>query len=92
MHWSFVTLQGDCLASMRQFACLVVNQIRLDNFAALYNCTPVDQASDSILLIGNGTLLSVVGPPDDLLLLQIFSYVAWQSRDLHLTLRVFILF
>ena len=77
-HWSFVTLHGDFLGSMRQFACLVVNQIRLDNFAALFNCTPVDQASDSMMartlsysyqLIGIGTLSSAVGPPDDLLLL-----------------------
>ena len=65
---------------MREFACLVVNQITLDNFAALFNVRPVDRASDSMmartyshsyLLIGIGTLLSFVGPPDDLLLLQI---------------------
>ena len=93
-HWSFVTLHGDGLALMRQFACLLVNPITLDNFAAIYNCTPVDQASDSMMagtkhysyeLIGTGTLSSVVGPPADLLLLHISSYVVWQTRDLHLS-------
>ena len=48
-HWSFVTLHGDCLAFIREFACLVVNQITLDNFAALFNVTPVDRASDSMM-------------------------------------------
>ena len=33
---------------MRQSACLVINQIMVDNFAALFNCTPVDRASDSM--------------------------------------------
>ena len=93
-HWSFMTLHGDCLALMRQFACLLVNPNTLDYFAAIFNCTPVDRASDSMMagtkhypyqLIGTGTLSSVVGPPDDLLLLYIFSYVVWQTRDLHLS-------
>ena len=35
---------------MRQSACLVINPIMVDDtFAALFNCTPVDQASDSIM-------------------------------------------
>ena len=34
---------------MRQFACLVINPITVDNFAAHFNCTPVDLASDSIV-------------------------------------------
>ena len=92
-HWSFVTLQGDCLALVRQFSCLLVNPITLDNFAAIFNCTPVDRASDSMMartkhysyqLIGTGTFSSVVGPPDDLLLLHFSSYGVWQTRDLHL--------
>ena len=33
----------------RQSACLVINPIRVDNFAALFNCTPVDRASDSMM-------------------------------------------
>ena len=32
---------------MRQYACLVINPITVDDFAALFNCTPVDRASDS---------------------------------------------
>ena len=34
---------------MRQSACLVIKQITADNFAALFNCTPVDRASDSMM-------------------------------------------
>ena len=33
---------------MRQSSCLVINPITVDNFAALFNCTPVDRASDSM--------------------------------------------
>lgn len=33
---------------MRHTACLVVNPITVDNFAALFNCTPVGRASDSM--------------------------------------------
>ena len=39
---------GYDLKVIRQFACLVINQIKVDNFAALY-CTPVDRASDSMM-------------------------------------------
>ena len=35
---------------MRQSACLVINPITFDNFAALFNCTTVDRASDAMLL------------------------------------------
>ena len=34
---------------MRQSACLVINPITVDDYATLFNCTPVDQASDSIM-------------------------------------------
>ena len=34
---------------MQQSACLVVNPITVDKFAALFNCTPVDRASDSMM-------------------------------------------
>ena len=34
---------------MRQSACLVINPITVDNFAALFNCTPVDRTSDSMM-------------------------------------------
>ena len=39
---------GYDLNFMRQSACLVINPIIVDNFAALFNCTPVDRASDSM--------------------------------------------
>ena len=34
---------------MRQTACLVSNLITVNNFADLFNCTPVDRASDLIM-------------------------------------------
>ena len=40
---------GYALNVMRQSACLVINPIMVDNFAALFNCTPVDRASDSMM-------------------------------------------
>ena len=40
---------GYDLNAMRQSACLVINPITVDNFAALFNCTPVDLASDSMM-------------------------------------------
>ena len=37
---------GYNLNVMRQSACLVINPIMVDGYAALSNCTPVDRASD----------------------------------------------
>ena len=34
---------------MRQSACFVINPITVFGYAALFNCTPVDRASDSIM-------------------------------------------
>ena len=34
----------------RQSACLVINPITVDNFIALFDCTPVDRASDSMMV------------------------------------------
>ena len=34
---------------MRQSACLVINPIKVDGYDALFNCTPVDRASDSMM-------------------------------------------
>ena len=31
---------------LRQIACMVVNPIKVDNFASLFNCTTVDRSSD----------------------------------------------
>ena len=38
---------GYNLNVMRQSACLVINPTTDDGYAALFNCTPVDRASDS---------------------------------------------
>ena len=40
---------GYDLNVMRQSACLVINPITVDNVAVLFNCTPVDRASDSMM-------------------------------------------
>ena len=42
---------GYDLNVMRQSACLVINPITVDSFAALFDCTPVDRASDLMLFI-----------------------------------------
>ena len=34
---------------MRQSACLVFNPVMVNNFASLFNCTPVGRASDSMM-------------------------------------------
>ena len=72
--------------------CLVFT---VDNFAALFNCTPVDRASDSIMALPKAIHFSWMGSfvcclvhqgaTDDLLLLQISSGVVWQTRDLYLS-------
>ena len=40
---------GYDLNDMQQFVCLFINSIFVDNFAALFNCTPVDRATDSMM-------------------------------------------
>ena len=40
---------GYSLNVMRQSTCLVINQITVDGSAALFNYTPVDRASDSMM-------------------------------------------
>ena len=40
---------GYNLNVMRQSACLVFNPITVDNYAALFNCTPVGRLSDSLM-------------------------------------------
>ena len=40
---------GYDLNVMRQSACLVINPITVDKFAAFFNYTPVDRASDSMM-------------------------------------------
>ena len=41
---------GYNLNVMRQSACFVINPITVDGYAAIFNCTPVDRASDSLKL------------------------------------------
>ena len=36
---------------MQQTACLVVNPIAIDNFAALFNCTPAGRASALMMVL-----------------------------------------
>ena len=40
---------GYNLNVMRQSECLVINPIKLDGYAAHFNCTPVERASDSMM-------------------------------------------
>ena len=40
---------GYNLNVMRQSACLDINPITADGYATLFNCTPVDRASDSMI-------------------------------------------
>ena len=40
---------GYNLNVMRQSACLVTNTITVGDYAALFNCMPVDRASDSMI-------------------------------------------
>ena len=82
---------------MLQSACLVINPITVDDFSALFNCTPVDRASDSMMARPKAIHFSWLGPElyvcclvqrgstDDLLLLQISSGVVLQTRDLHMS-------
>ena len=43
-------LIGYDLNVMRQSTCSVINPITVDNFAALFNCTPVDRLSDAMMV------------------------------------------
>ena len=40
---------GYDLNVMQQSACLVINRITIGNFDSLFNCTPVDRTSDSMI-------------------------------------------
>ena len=50
----FIKIISNCqkigynINALQQNACLVVNPITIGNFAFLFNCTPVDQTSDSM--------------------------------------------
>ena len=82
---------GYDLNVMRQSACLVINPITVDNFAAHFNCTLLNRASDSMIYLVGWDRSSFVccyvhrGSTDNVLLLQISICVVWQTRDLHLS-------
>ena len=50
---------GYNLNVMRQSVCLVINPITVDGYAALFNCTPVDRASDSMMALDLKLLILV---------------------------------
>ena len=60
---------GYDLNVMRQSACLVISPITADNFAALFNCTPVDRASDTMIARPKAIHFSWLGPEPFRLLL-----------------------
>ena len=47
---------------MRQSACLVFNLITVNNFASLFNCTPLGRASDSMMAPNKAIHFSWFGP------------------------------
>ena len=53
---------GYNLNVMRQSACLVINPIKVDGYAALFNCTPLDRASDSMMARPKAIHFSWLGP------------------------------
>ena len=62
---------GYNLNVMRQSLCLVINPITVDSYAALFNCTPVDRASDSMMAGPKASHFSWLGPE--------LSSVAWPT-------------
>ena len=90
---------GYDLNVMRQTACLVINPITVDNFAALLNSVHVggsgvrlyDGHDLKLFILVGWDRISFVrclvyrGSTDVLLLFQIYSCVVWQTRDLHLS-------
>ena len=50
------------LNAMQQSACLMIYPITVDYFAAFFNCTPVDQASDSMIARLKAIHFSWLGP------------------------------
>ena len=53
---------GYNLNVMRQSACLDINPITVDGYAALFTCTPVDRASDSMMARPKAIHFSWLGP------------------------------
>ena len=63
---------GYNLNEMRQSACLVINPIMVDGYATLFNCTPVDRPSDSMMPRPKAIHFSWMGPD--------LSSVAWSTE------------
>ena len=52
-----------CISNvMEQFTCLVINSITVDNFAALFNCTQVVRASDTMMARPKAIHFNWMGP------------------------------
>ena len=64
---------------MRQSACLVFNPITVNNFASLFNCTPVGRASDSMMPRHKAIYFSWFGPELFCLLLGPPGFNCWFS-------------
>ena len=64
---------------MRQSACLVLNPIMVDNYAAFFNCTPIGRASDSIAPFPDRCLLVPFYDGPDL---KLFVLVGWDRSFL----------
>ena len=64
---------------MRQSACLVFNPITVNNFASLFNCTPVGRASDSMMARHKVIHFSWFGPELFCLLLGPLGFNCWFS-------------
>ena len=62
---------GYSLNVMRQSACLVINPITVNGYAALFNCTPVDRGSDPMMARPKAIHFSWLGPE--------LSSVAWST-------------
>ena len=58
---------------MRQSACLVFNPVTVNNFASLFNCTPVGRASDSMMARHKAIYFSLLEPE------LFFLSVAWPT-------------
>ena len=62
---------GYNLNVMRQSACLVINPIKVNGYAAFFNCTPVVRASDSMMVRPKAIHFSWLGPE--------LSSIAWST-------------
>ena len=75
---------GYNLNVMQQSACLVINPLTVDGYAALFNCSPVDRASESMMalklfiLVGlDRSFRLLLGPPGLNLLSSFASDFQW---------------